>query len=222
MLERHVARYLPPGGRIDGYDISPGSLEVARKHAEGISGVHYHVADANTAIWEPAYLDAAFAHGALHHIRNLDHCLGQLRRALKPTGLLYVNDYVGPRRFQWTDVQLRIANELLEGVPAGFRTGLPVTRCDPIALKAMDPSEAVRADHIVAHVNAHFEAVFRADRGGTILAPIFGSGCISPQAFESAEGMAAIQALCDAERRLVQDGVLPSDHVVIIGRPRPT
>jgi SAM-dependent methyltransferase len=220
VLERHVARYLPPGGRIDGYDISPGSLEVARQQAAGIEGVHYHVADANIAVWEPSYLDAVFAHGALHHIHKLDHCLGQLRRALKPTGLLYVNDYVGPRRFQWTDVQLRIANELLEAMPARYRTGTVVKRCDPEALKALDPSEAVRADHITDHIHAHFEILLRVNRGGTILAPIFGSGCIAPEAFESAEGLAEINSLCEAEQRLLQSGVLPSNHVLIVGRAR--
>jgi SAM-dependent methyltransferase len=222
ILERHVAKnYLRHGeGRIDGYDISSGSLALARENALGIKGVYYNVADVNSANFEPAYLDAVFAHGALHHVRNLDHCLGQIRRALKPTGYLYVNDYVGPRRFQWTDVQVRLATELLQFVPPRFLRNTEVVRCDPVALNDMDPSEAVRSDHIMDHIHAHFEVVIRLDRGGTLLAPIFGSGCISPAVFEHEDGMNVISHLCTAERAMIDAGIIPSNHMVVVATPR--
>jgi SAM-dependent methyltransferase len=223
LLERHIAAsYLrDPDGRIDGYDISPGSVEVARAKAAGMSGVYYHVCDINSAELDASSLDAAFAHGALHHIRNLDHCLGQIRSALQPTGYLYVNDYVGPRRYQWTDVQLRLARELLSTLPSRYVRNAILDRCDPVALKTADPSEAVRSDHIMDHVHAHFDVIVQLNRGGTLLAPIFGAGCISPSAFETEEGMQAISRLCARERALIDGGVIRSDHVVVVARPRP-
>lgn len=222
ILENHIALNYLQGktGIIEGYDVSPGSLDLARKNAAGLRGVQFHVADANLHEWDESYLDAIFAHGALHHVANLDHCLGQLRRALKPTGYLYVNDYVGPRRFQWTDAQLRLSQELLDRLPHKFRRKHEVSRCDPFALKELDPSEAVRSDHILDHINAHFEVTVRTDRGGTLLAPIFGSGCVSPAVFDTEEGMRIIEAFCSRERELIDKGVIPSNHVLIVATPR--
>jgi len=222
ILERGVANmYLRDGGRIDGYDISPASIEIARQKAKGIRGIYYHVSDANHAKFDPNCFDAVFAHGALHHIKNLDHCLGQIRRGLKPSGYLYVNDYVGPRRFQWTDVQLRLARSLLKAIPTNFLRNTDVVRCDPAALNEMDPSEAVRSDHIMDHIHAHFNVVERCDRGGTLLAPIFGSGCISPMIFESEAGMEIIDGLCRREHEMIKAGIIPSNHVVVVAKPRP-
>jgi SAM-dependent methyltransferase len=218
LLEKHIGTKY--GGRIDGYDVSPGSLEQARKLCANLAGVNFHVADVNTAIWGAGYLDAVFANGALHHVVNLDHCLTQLCRALKPSGYLYVSDYVGPRRFQWTDVQLRLARELFEMVPAEFRRRSTLDRCDPIALKALDPSEAVPSDQIMDHIRAHFCIIVLKERGGTLLAPIFGSGCISPSMFESARGMAIMKQMCDKERTMIDDGILASDNVTVVASPR--
>lgn len=223
LLEQYVGTHYLSGmsGTINGYDVSPGSLEVARASCAHLPNVKFHVADVNTAQWEPNYVDAVFAHGALHHVTNLDHCLGQLRRALKASGFLFVSDYVGPQRFQWTDVQLRLARELFALVPAEFRRNLSIDRCDPVALVAMDPSEAVRSHHIVDHINAHFNVVECIHRGGTLLAPIFGAGCISPSIFESAEGMSIMMRMCEREQELIAGGLLRSDHVTLVASPRP-
>jgi len=218
ILEKHIGtRYK---GRIDGYDVSPGSLARARELCAGLADVHFHVADVNTALWGAGYLDAVFANGALHHVLNLDHCLGQLRHALKPSGFLYVSDYVGPRRFQWTDVQLRLARQLFEMVPAEFRRNTTLDRCDPSVLKTTDPSEAVRSDHIMDHIRAHFRIVVLKERGGTLLAPIFGAGCISPTMFESARGIAIMKQMCERERAMIDEGMISSDSVTLIAEPR--
>jgi SAM-dependent methyltransferase len=157
----------------------------------------------------------------LHHVANLDHCLSQLRRALKSSGFLYVSDYVGPRRFQWTDVQLRLARELFEIVPAEFRRNTTLDRCDPVALEAVDPSEAVRSDQIMDHIRAHFRIVVLKERGGTLLAPIFGAGCIAPAMFESPTGMAIMKQMCEKERAMIDEGILASDSVTVVASPRP-
>lgn len=223
LLEQYIGtHYLRDRtGFIHGYDVSPGSLALARASCVDLPNVQFHVADVNTAHWDPSYLDAVFAHGALHHVTNLDHCLSQLRRALKPSGFLYLNDYVGPQRFQWTDVQLRMARELFEMVPARFRRNVSIDRCDPVALEGMDPSEAVRSHHIIDHINAHFRIIESVPRGGTLLAPIFGAGCISTSLFESAEGMSIMESMCERERGFIADGVLRSDHVTLVASPRP-
>jgi SAM-dependent methyltransferase len=222
ILERHVAsRWLRDAGQITGFDISPHSIELAREAAKDIRGVRYEVRDIDHAAWPESRYDAVFAHGALHHVSRLDYLLGHVSRCLSPSGCLYVNDYVGPARFQWSDLQMRLANELLAEVPAEFVRSQSVVRCNPGELATADPSEAVCSNFIVDSVRGHFHVVEKIDRGGTLLAPIFGSGCLDPSIVESGRGLTAINALCEREHALLADGVIPSDHVVLVARPRP-
>jgi ubiquinone/menaquinone biosynthesis C-methylase UbiE len=222
VLERHLgATYLGDAhAHIDGYDVSPGSIAFARENCKDLPRVAFHVCDVNTAQWHDSYLDAVFANGALHHVTNLDHCLGQLARALKPSGFLYVNDYVGPRRFQFSDLQLELAREILAPVPERFVRTRRIERCDAEALASADPSEAVCSDEILTHIRTHFEIVEQRPGGGTLLAPIFGSGCIEPGAFASDDGLEAIAALCRRERDVMNSGRIPATNIVVVARPR--
>jgi SAM-dependent methyltransferase len=207
-------------GQVLGYDISPHSLEVARRNCATFPNASFETADLNHKVWEPERFDVVMAHGALHHIEALDWCLGQIYRSLRLSGLLYVNDYVGPQRFQWSDVQMRLANELLDTVPSKWLVRRKVTRCDPEQLGKQDPSEAVCSNFIEEAIRAHFQVVERIPRGGTLLAPIFGSGCLDRSILDSSEGFRCIAELAKKESRLIDEGILPSDHVVIVARKR--
>ena len=223
ILEHHIAtNYLNMSGEgsIDGFDISKGSIDVARHKCKDLSGAQFHVRNVNTDTWETSKYDAIFAHGALHHIERLDFCLGQLRKSLKPSGLLYINDYVGPKYFQWTDLQLQLSQELFESVPRQYRRNNQVTRCDADALRIIDPSEAVCPDEIIENTLKHFNVIRRVDRGGSLLSPIFGSGCIDPAIFTTPEGMDIINKLSIKEKAIIDSGALTSNHVVIIASPK--
>jgi SAM-dependent methyltransferase len=222
ILEHHIATNYPATqeGGIDGFDISQGSIDVANSKCRDLSGVSFYVRDVNTDAWESNKYDAIFAHGALHHVESLDFCLGQLSKSLRPSGCLYVNDYVGPRRFQWTDLQLQLSQELFDYVPKQYRRNDHVTRCDAEALRKVDPSEAVCSDEIIEYVEKHFNIIRRIDRGGSILSPIFGSGCINPEIFTTPAGMDIIDQLCAREKQLIDDSVLESNNVVIVTSPK--
>ena len=220
LLEQSLCSMPDFRGRVIGYDISPHSLEIARQNCSRFLNAKFEVADLNTMVWEPEQFDLITAHGALHHIEALDWCLGQIRRALRPGGLLYVNDYVGPQRFQWSDVQMRLANALLEKVPSRWRKRHKVARCNPEELKRQDPSEAVCSHFIEDTIRAHFEIIERKPRGGTLLAPIFGSGCLDSTILKSARGVQCVAGLAQAESEVIDKGILPSNHVVIVARKR--
>lgn len=220
ILERSVAEHLlPPGGRITGFDISPVSIDLARSLSTK-EGAEFAVRDLNQDLWEEATYDAVFAHGALHHVEALDFCLGQIANALKPGGLLYVNDYLGPARFQFSDTQLRLAHDLVLRVPEKFRSENTPKRCDPVALSRMDPSEAVNSHQIYETIRAHFTFVETHNTGGTLLAPIFGGGCLDPTIIETSEGLEIISMLADVERTMIDAGLIRSDHLLLVCRRR--
>src|SRR6202035_1839301 len=84
------------------------------------------------------------------------------------------------------------------------------------------PSEAVAPQHIEAALAAHFEIVQKWPRGGTLLAPMFGSGCAAAPIADSPRGLAPLAAMFEAEQDLIRDGSLPSDSYVYIAKPRPS
>ncbi|MGH6869486.1 MAG: class I SAM-dependent methyltransferase, partial [Methylocella sp.] len=213
-----------PGLTVDAYDISTASLaraaERIKTHCGTTERCRFLPIDLNKDVLPAAAYEAVLTTGAMHHVENLDFCFGNIARSLRPGGYLWLNDYVGPNRFQWSNTQMRLADELLGLVPKAWRRRDKVTRCDARALRAMDPSEAVASQHIEAALTAHFEIVQKWPRGGTLLAPIFGSGCLDPAMADSPEGLAILAAMFEAEQDLIRDGALPSDSYVYIAKPR--
>lgn len=224
-LERHaltinIAQY------FDAFDASPGAIQIARKKAEetGIAPrVRYVVADLNHCHLEPQCYEAAFSAMALHHIKELEHALEQIRRSLKPGSLFILNEFVGPNQFQWTATQVRLANELLQRIPERYRKSLrtgalknQVLQPTRAQMTAGDPTESIRSSEILPLVSQVFEIVERVDYGGTILNLVLEE--IAGNFQWTSEDIAILQMLFDAERQLLRDKVIPSDFTLIIAR----
>jgi SAM-dependent methyltransferase len=210
--------------KVDAYDLSEASLERSGALIATLNGAADRCRllriDLNVEALPERSYDAVLTTGCMHHIQNLDFCFRSIRRALKSCGLLWLNDYVGPNQFQWSDTQMRLADELLAIVPRPWRLRDRVCRFDSAAMRDMDPSEAVAPQHIPAALRAHFEIVKAWARGGTLLAPIFGSGCLDVAILASEEGTAVLAAMFKAEQELIRTGALSSDNYVYIARPR--
>ena len=89
------------------------------------------------------------------------------------------NEYVEPNRFQWTDEQLRIANDLLRLLPERYRHNPLTHRIKKVIQRqpaehmiAVDPSEAVNSQDIVPLIERFSTIIRRIDYGGTIINPL--------------------------------------------------
>lgn len=225
----HIERYGLAFGlarQFEGFDASAGAVELARRLAREHhvdDRVEYTVADLNAHRFETGRYDAAFASMAVHHIRELEHFLGQVRRALKPGALFIINEYVGPAQFQWTDLQLQLADRLLQQIPERYRRSLQSghikVRNNRQAIDHMnvvDPTEAVRSSDIVPLMRTHFDVVERVDYGGTLVNLVLEE--IAGNFGETAEDVAVLQTLFDAERDYLKRGVISSDFAVLVAR----
>jgi SAM-dependent methyltransferase len=130
----------------------------------------------------PEPLGAAVCRSFLHRRADLDAVIDRLAELLAPGGLLFVEDFVGPARFQWTDPQLDAINRLLARLPEELLGDLAATdgrrkrsvqRPDPTAWIASNPNEAVRSDEILALLDARFERVEVCPYGGAIFHQLF-------------------------------------------------
>jgi SAM-dependent methyltransferase len=151
---------------INGFDLSPDAIAQARSDAESahlIGRLHFSCADLNALNLPSSAFDLILCPMSLHHVENLERLFSQARTALRPGGLMVLNEYVGPDRFQWTEKQLRYANAMLRGIPKRYRSNLHpkqwrrwlepyrqhVRRRWRWRVIMEDPSEAARSSEIV-------------------------------------------------------------------------
>jgi SAM-dependent methyltransferase len=210
-----------------GIDISEGAIERARALADEVHlapTVRYIAADLNDYVLPPDRFDFIYFFQSLHHIEALEHVLEQCRKALRPGGLLLVNEFVGPSRFQWTRRQVDMANALLALLPEDVRRDLQdggvKTRVVAPTIKQMlahDPSESVRSGEIEPLVKACFEVTHEWNWGGTLNHLVFQNIAAN---FDPANAghCAIIELLIHHENVLIRDGVLPSDFKVFLAR----
>ena len=216
--------------RIDGYDISGKRIEfaTARSIEEGVGEIAlFHVADVLKAeIREDSY-DVVLAEGALHHFTPLLAVYDKIFRALKKSGYLVINDFVGPTRFQWTDRQLEAANSILRALPARYRTrrdGTPkpeIFRPSRLSMIVGDPSEAVDSSMIMSKVRERFVVVEEKGYGGAIL-HILLAGIAHNFLGQDSQTRSILQAIFTFEDALMSSGEIDSDYVFAVFRPRET
>ena len=163
---------------LDAIDISRTSLEAGRRAAAeaGVRSITFLERDLHELEPEPGAYDVVFMNMSLHHVEELDRLLSRIARCLRPDGFLLLNEYVGPRQFQFSDLQLAIVEDLLAVLPQDLRrdlaTGEIKSRYEkkPVEFwNLADPSEAIRSDLIISAVQRHFEVVERIDYGGSVL-----------------------------------------------------
>ncbi len=174
-LEREVMRH-GSASHITGIDVSPQSLEIARRLATEAGyapQIEYRLSDAESWIQdleqEPD-IDLIFFHASLHHIERLEPVLSlcaQLLRHGKP-GLMYVDEYIGPSRDEWNRGHLGYAAALFERVPPEFRIAKELA--PPVAYD--DPTEMVRSSEIEARLREIFEITAYRPYFGNVVMPL--------------------------------------------------
>jgi hypothetical protein len=184
--------------------------------------VHYWIGDANTISLEQGRYDVAIALGALHHVEKLEHLCQQLQHALKPGSYIFINEFVGPARHQWTRQQLDIINRVTAVLPAGWRRTQWVEPPPVDKVTAADPSEAVRSDEVVSALCGYFELVDYCDYGGGLLMPLWEYAMI-PKVFmqdNRVDKQVIIKLLILIDELLAEHAIVPSNCAQLVLRNR--
>jgi SAM-dependent methyltransferase len=210
---------------VEGVDLSEEAVERAKRLATGggLGGLGYWVADLNRDELPESRYDVVYAHSALHHLFALEHVLDQVRRALKPGGVLVAYEYVGPAQFQFPGKHLELADVLLRAIPPRLRAnvlyGEGTKETGPRAgiaeMDAYDPSEAIRSPEIVPLLASRFELRHLQWIGGTLTLLVLNE--IAGNFTEGdPEADAIVEALVYLENLLLDAGVIPSYHAYVV------
>lgn len=199
------------GRRFDGIGLVPSAIEEARRKAadQGLD-IAYSVGDLSALELVPDRYDLVVADGCLSRELALEHVVHQIWLTLKPSGFLWIRDYVGERRFQYAPERLALANAALERLPSHLRwddvdsreiESAAAPRADELGL-----FEAVRSDELWSRLSERF-AIVRKDDYDAILHLVCPVGTRS--AFlQDEEGRAAFNDLLQLDELLIRTGAL--------------
>jgi SAM-dependent methyltransferase len=117
----------------------------------------------------PERLDGVFFHASLHHFSRPHEIVAASWRSLKPGGILYLDEYVGPSRRQWNPFRLILPNLVYWLLPPGARRA----RIVRAPINREDPTEAIASNEIIPAVLNRFRVLESRGYGGNWLALIF-------------------------------------------------
>lgn len=197
---------------VDAFDASLHSLHLARTAAneEGWSGrIRYFAADFNEPRLARSTYDLVVFQQSMHHVAKLEKLLREVLLALTPDGLLYIDEYVGPSRHEWTFEHIAAQEAVYQTLPREIR----FVDTLPLPIQPDDPSEAVRSGEIVPQLEVGFEFLERRDYGGNLLSIFF------PAIDWKAAPPDLVPRLIDSERAILKNGD-PSYCTVALLKPK--
>jgi ubiquinone/menaquinone biosynthesis C-methylase UbiE len=120
--ELHVARRLRPGYELIALDLNPSLYTEAQRRAaaEGMN-VEFRPADLNFVDFPEASFDVIYAIASLHHMLNLEHLFGAIRRGLKPDGRLVIVDMIGKNQVLHWKENVEFAAKVIRRLPRRYR-----------------------------------------------------------------------------------------------------
>nr|AGC71878.1 hypothetical protein [uncultured bacterium A1Q1_fos_4] len=223
-----VERHLHMAGVVKnciGYDLSSDAIEQAKKLAKdgNYDGLKYKICDLDLEGFDQDGFDFIIANQAVHHIESLESVFDNIYASLRPGGIFYLDEYVGPNRFQWTDIQIEEMSNWLQSLPEKYTLTIDgarklfVARATIQEMIDFDPSEAVRSEDIERVLSERFEMIETKNLGGSLTMMAL-AGIAHNFDINNLEDCAHLQRLLDREDVLINQGVLNSDFKILIAR----
>lgn len=172
---------------FDLYELSEEAIRIGKIEANkrGLGeNITFHLGDAFTQCHKSGYYDFVYWDNALHHMSDADQAIAWSKDILAENGFFFMFDFVGPSRFQWSDVQMHIVKNILEDIDDMYFI-IPNTEymwkkeAKRATLEEMiqaDPSEAADSDNIIPAFQKHFPAGTLVPLGGLVY--MLGLECI--------------------------------------------
>ena len=163
---------------VECFDMSSKQVNIAKENArkKSLKNMMFSINDLATFKFKKNHYDVIIFDMILHHIKDVSSILEKVKYSLKNDGLLLVNEYVGPNRFQYTKEQLIKSNQILKKIPKNYRKrwnshSFKTTVYKPGILRMIlaDPSEAINSESILPSLNKMFSLIEEKLYGGNLL-----------------------------------------------------
>lgn len=216
---------------MDAFDISEVAINLAKDNAfkMGIRNINFQVADSNQIVLLPNEYDIVFFNHTLHHFDALERIFSEVNKSLKPGGLIFIDDYVGPNRLQWKTTEYSIMTAIDNILPDRYKKdsihGNKIrSEVEIIPLKAFepdwpcgDPSEAARSESIIPELCKVFDIIEERPMGGTVLHGLL-QGVIHNFNPRNENDTAILRLICLIEKLMIKEAGLESYFKGIVAR----
>jgi SAM-dependent methyltransferase len=199
---------------IDGIDFSRDALARAgalASEAGATRRIRYRAANLDALALPAETYDIVFFHGSLHHVREVDNLLATVHRALRPGGLLFLDEYMGPSRLEWSDADWRFARAAFDALDGRLKNRPDLMIPIPIE----DPSESVCSSRILPAVRRGFEVLDDRPYGGNVL--WFTFPCLDMERLRE-DRTGALSRLIALEDHLLAGGWVESYFRLVVAR----
>lgn len=214
-----------PRLKITGYDFAQDQIHLANQKvvSENLKNIEFIKRDIYQVSFDMHSVDIFLFNASLHHISDIHHFIKEkIKPALKPGGLIIINEYVGPDRMNFSDEQMKYCDEVLNAYISKenrkiLGTNIIKSHCYRLGRLRMlisDPSECVDSSSILPVLRLHFEEVEFKPLGGNILMPVLKH---IAHHFVN-DHYDQLQAVIDCEETYLQNH--PSDFVFAIYRKK--
>lgn len=164
---------------INCVDIAANRLAKAEMKAKemGYSNLKFINSDVEKFDYGKSRYDVVLFNSSLHHFRNVEEILGiKVKNCLRENGILIINEYVGPKRQQYPDHQIKAINEALKLIPKKYRfryksTLIKTSYSGPGVMRMVlaDPSECVESHKILPSLRKWYDYIYEVPTGGNII-----------------------------------------------------
>ena len=210
--------------RIDAFDFSEGSLEIARAEAKKANvHINFYQDDLNSFTPASKKYDLVICSGSLHHTREIERFLSTIRDVLTTDGYFVVNEYVGDCYNIYSQRKVELLNRLYQCFPGTLRSS-PAETFKNITIDerfASDATESVRSALILPLLREYFQLEVCRPFGGQILHPLYGLLDHQELAVRDAKTETILRLLLEFENILMEiPGALETDFCFCICRPK--
>jgi len=206
------------GLHFDAFDISEEYLKEA-KSKRGERNIDYLTSDINEMKNIPkSKYDAVFNHAILHHAIEVEYAVKKLAESLKPDGLIFNYEYVGPAQNQYSEEHVAIMKQVMSRMPERLQTKYPLR--PPIQNFRVEPTEAIHSDQVRPMIEKYFDLIYQRELNGGVAYQILWNNIEAFKNKSDNEAAEALKVLVNEDLKLSQSNKIPILFWYGVGIPK--
>ena len=205
------------GKNFDAFDISEKYIDEAEKE-KGDRSIRYFIDDINDLQKIPSKkYDAVFNFAILHHASEIDAALKKICSCLKPEGLMFNEEYVGPAKNQYSDQHLELMIQINSDLPGHLRSKNHLR--PPLENFRIEPTEAIHSDLVRPTFEKYFDIVYERELNGGIAYQILWNN-IEKFDSDDHESKKWLEYILENDQKLSSEGKIPTLFWYGVGKPK--
>jgi SAM-dependent methyltransferase len=169
--------------------------------------------------------DTIISVGAFHHFYNFESIFQQLNQIITEQGLVFVDEFIGPTKWQYKTPIIDQINTWLSTLPDNLIANRKVVKPGEfyqIWKNSLDHSESIRSSELDYWLRKSFRIITAKPFGGTLLMPFFLTAYLKPSRLNienwhhTENGQIQLRKIVLQEKRWISSGNLEAHYMYYV------